>query len=210
MNDKQLSPGPTELHRREVSSDDELLILVDGEDNITGYDTKINVHRGAGRLHRAFSIFLVSPCFRVLLQKRSAQKPLWPLYWSNSVCSHPRRGEQADTAVHRRLDEELGVKAELSLLYEFIYSASFEDVGSENELCKVFAGCVPLDYPVVANPNEVEDWEWVAIDEIETRIDRQPEQFTPWMLLEWGRFRQDEYRDFRWVIDRDRRSRAAG
>jgi isopentenyl-diphosphate delta-isomerase len=198
------------FRRREVSWDDELLILVDNDDRVTGYDTKLNVHLGTGQLHRAFSIFLVSPCERVLLQRRSAQKPLWPLYWSNSVCSHPRRGEQADTAALRRLKEELGVVAELSPLYQFQYSATFERVGSEHELCNVYAGCIPVDQPVTPNVNEIDDWEWVAFGEVEHRIDRHPQQFTPWMLMEWDRFRRDDYREFRRVIDRDDRASALG
>ena len=33
-------------------------ILVDDADNVTGYDNKVNAHRGHGLLHRAFSVFL--------------------------------------------------------------------------------------------------------------------------------------------------------
>lgn len=192
---------PAISKQAEVSFNDELLILVDEEDNVTGYDRKLNVHQGSGMLHRAFSIFLFSPCHRVLLQQRSEQKPLWPLYWSNSVCSHPRKGEDCETAAVRRLREELGVTTGLEMLFRFRYSAEFGSKGAEHELCKVFAGCVDIDYPIVANRNEVSDWEWLTIDELESRIASRPQQFTPWLLLEWERMQAEGYRDIRHLIE---------
>ena len=41
-----------------VSFDDEPLMLVDPSDNIIGFEEKLNAHKGDGKLHRAFSIFL--------------------------------------------------------------------------------------------------------------------------------------------------------
>ena len=75
-----------------VSFDNEALIIVDAQDRILGHGTKAELHQGAGTLHRAFSIFLFNDAGDVLLQQRSADKPLWPGYWSNTCCSHPRRG----------------------------------------------------------------------------------------------------------------------
>jgi isopentenyl-diphosphate Delta-isomerase len=199
-----MSMVPLKSRQAEVSFNDEMLILVDDDDNVTGYDEKFNVHQGAGKLHRAFSIFLFSPCGKVLLQQRSGQKPLWPLYWSNSVCSHPRRGETCELAAVRRLQEELAVSTDLELLYQFRYSARFGTVGSEHELCKVFIGSVDTDYPIRANDNEVADWGWVSIAELEARIASQPQQFTPWLLLEWNKFREDGYSDIMRLIERQR------
>ena len=92
-----------------VSFDNEKLILVDKYDNVLGYKSKAECHEGEGILHRAFSIFIFNDKNQLLLQKRSAKKLLWPLYWSNSCCSHPRKGENYETATHRRLKEELGL-----------------------------------------------------------------------------------------------------
>ena len=93
-----------------VSFDDEKLILVDESDNILGYETKVKAHEGIGILHRAFSLFIFNDKKELLIQKRSQDKPLWPMFWANSVCSHPRKGEEYDTAIHRRLKEELGIE----------------------------------------------------------------------------------------------------
>ena len=79
------------------------LILVDSDDRETGFLSKEECHRGQGTLHRAFSVFVFNREGEILLQQRSGSKPLWPLYWSNSCCSHPRRGEHVEAAARRRL-----------------------------------------------------------------------------------------------------------
>jgi isopentenyl-diphosphate delta-isomerase len=180
-----------------VSFDNEPLILVDSEDNVTGYESKLAAHVGAGKLHRAFSIFLFTEDDEVLLQQRSGKKPLWPLYWSNSCCSHPRRGETYEQAVHRRLREELAVDAELEYLYRFEYRAEFSDIGAEHELCSVFVGKVPAPMRVDVNPSEIAAWRWVPSEEVDRMIETQPEQVTPWFVMEWRRLRGE----FRETID---------
>ena len=125
-----------------VSFDDEPLMLVDPSDNVIGFEEKLNAHKGDGKLHRAFSIFLFNDLGEVLLQRRSELKPLWPGYWSNTCCSHPRRGETLEEATRRRLREELDLSAKLTFLFKFEYQAQFENVGSEHELCSVFVGHV--------------------------------------------------------------------
>ena len=177
---------------RQVSFDDENLILVDERDNVIGYESKDNVHRGSGLLHRAFSIFLFNGPGRVLLHRRSGQKPLWPGFWTNSCCSHPRCGEDYASAARRRLSEELGVTAQLAWLYQFQYTASFGNRGVERELCAVLIGDLERPGTVRANRNEVQEWGWFDCDAVDGWVRRRPEQFTPWFLLEWSRLRGDQ------------------
>lgn len=177
---------------RQVSFDDELLILVDSADNITGYENKAAAHRGRGLLHRAFSIFLFNERGDVLLHKRGATKPLWPGYWTNSCCSHPRKGETYETAVERRLYEELGVSADLTYLYQFQYNADFEGQGSENELCAVFVGRLANTRELNPNPTEIAECRWVSCAELEAWLAAEPDCFTPWFKLEWARLRSDQ------------------
>lgn len=169
--------------RKPVSFQDEPLILVDEHDNEIGYRSKSDCHSGRGTLHRAFSIFLFDRAGRVLLQQRAASKPLWPLYWSNSCCSHPRRGENMEEATRRRVVEELGVDARLEFLYKFIYQADFGDAGAEHELCYVYVGTAEGEVRV--HPDEIADWRWVEPGEIDRELAAHPERFTPWFKLEW-------------------------
>lgn len=170
-----------------VSSDAEDLILVDAEDTPVGFLDKSSCHDGKGVLHRAFSAFVFNDRGEVLIQKRAADKRLWPSYWSNSCCSHPRRGETMETAVRRRLHQELGMPADqvrnLLYIYKFEYHAAFGAAGSEHELCSVFQAQFTSE-PVV-NVTEIEDWAWVAPAELTRRLAEQSSQFTPWLHLEW-------------------------
>lgn len=77
-----------------------------------------------GLLHRAFSVFLFNSDNRLLLQQRASEKITFPDMWTNTCCSHPlgvpsETGNELEAAVHgvrraaqRKLDQELGIKAE--------------------------------------------------------------------------------------------------
>jgi isopentenyl-diphosphate delta-isomerase len=170
-----------------VSSESEELILVDEQDREIGFSSKASCHNGEGMLHRAFSVFLFNGRGEVLLQQRAANKRLWPLYWSNSCCSHPRRGESLESAARRRVEQELGLHCELRFLYRFQYHACFGEAGSERELCSVFAG--RSDEAVMANGTEVNDCRWIAPQALDQELADHPDRFTPWFKLEWPRVR---------------------
>ena len=172
-----------------VSFASEELILVDENDRDLGSLGKEACHDGDGILHRAFSLFIFNSAGELLLQRRSEQKRLWPMYWSNSCCSHPRRGESMEIATTRRLAEELGQASELDFLFKFVYQAHFGDVGSEHELCWVYTG--RSDDPVRVNRNEIAEWRYVYPDELDREMETSPEAFTPWFKMEWERIRRE-------------------
>ena len=173
-----------------VSSPDEKLILVDQSDQTLGHITKRDAHEGDGHLHRAFSVFLFNEQKELLLQKRSLKKPLWPGFWANSCCSHPRAGEQLEHAVHRRLKQELNVSSVVDYLYKFEYKASFKDVGTEHELCSVWLGQVNEE-EVEFNREEISEIKFVSIENMEKELACNGEIYTPWLKLEWKRIQSD-------------------
>lgn len=170
-----------------VSADDEPLILVDEQDRPQGHLDKRRCHDGAGRLHRAFSVFLFNAGGELLLQQRAAGKRLWPLYWSNTCCSHPRRGESTPQAAGRRLAQELGLAAELRFAFKFRYQARFRDLGAEHELCWVFLG--RCDAAPTPHPEEVAAWRWIPPATLDRGLTAQAAGYTPWLRLEWQRLR---------------------
>ena len=174
---------------RVVSSEAEELILVDEHDHEQGHLSKAACHDGAGILHRAFSAFLFNPAGELLLQQRADSKRLWPGYWSNSCCSHPRRGESMAEATERRLAEELNIAAELSFVYKFRYQASFGELGAEHELCHVFLG--RIDAEVRANEEEISAIRFASAEAMERELADHPERFTPWFKLEWDALTTD-------------------
>lgn len=171
-----------EQHRI-VSSEDEELILVDRDDREVGFLSKAACHDGAGQLHRAFSLFLFNDAGQLLMQQRSGGKRLWPGYWSNSCCSHPRRGESMEVATRRRLRDELNFSTTLEYVYRFCYTAEFGTAGSENELCHVYLGRATDD--LCANDSEISAIRFMAPNELERELREHPDRFTPWFIKEW-------------------------
>jgi isopentenyl-diphosphate delta-isomerase len=168
---------------RIVSSEAEELILVDDDDTVTGYLSKAECHDGGGVLHRAFSLFLFNQNGELLLQQRSASKRLWPGFWSNSCCSHPRRGESMGVATQRRLRDELNIDVSLEYVYKFSYQAEFGDSGSEHELCHVYLGKV--EDSVEPNDHEIESIRFVQPHDLAEEFAASPAVFTPWLKMEW-------------------------
>jgi isopentenyl-diphosphate delta-isomerase len=168
-----------------VSSEEEPLILVDESDREIGHLSKGACHDGDGVLHRAFSLFVFNGSGELLLQQRSEEKRLWPLFWSNSCCSHPRRGETMELATERRLAQELGMTSDAHHLFTFQYRAPYLDLGSENEVCWVYVGR-SNDQPQ-PNGHEIADIRWISPDDLDLEFETQPEVFTPWFAMEWPR-----------------------
>jgi len=170
----------------EISVDSEPLILVDAADREIGHLDRARCHAGRGVRHRAFSLLIFNRSGELLLQQRSPSKRLWPLYWSNSCCSHPRRAESMETATRRRLREELGLSCPLHFLFKFEYQAQFDSAGAEHELCWVLAG--RCSGQLTINPAEISAWRWISPEALQAEMTG-PEagKFTPWFKLEWQR-----------------------
>lgn len=160
----------------------EQVILVDESDTPIGECEKLAAHQSGGRLHRAFSVFIFNEEGKLLLQRRAVKKYHFGGLWTNTCCSHPRPGETTLAAAQRRLTEELGFTTELTELGSFLYRAEDSTSGlTEHELDHVFVGHFS-DAPS-PNPDEVMDWCWQAMDEVEAELSRHPERFTPWFPL---------------------------
>jgi len=173
-----------------ISDDRDLLILVDSSDEEIGGLDKEACHDGSGKLHRAISVFIFNRDGDLLIQQRHAQKRLWGSAWSNSCCSHPRVGEETDVAARRRVAEELGLETPLRFLFKFEYRSNYDEIGTEHELCSVYAGQVDCEH--IVNTNEIQAWEWVSSPELNRRIEQTPNDFTPWLRIEWARI-NDEF-----------------
>jgi len=162
----------------------EKLIVVDKNDNIIGFEEKEKCHDARGILHRAFSIFIFNNQKQLLIQQRSKLKMLWPLYWSNACCSHPRLNENLVESSKRRLKEECGISCDLKKLYKFQYSARYKDKGSENEICSVFIGRLANEQDILINPKEIANFKWINMDELKKDIKENSNKYTPWFKIE--------------------------
>ena len=164
------------------------VILVDEEDREIGVCDKTRAH-AEGRLHRAFSVFLFNTAGEWLLQKRTENKYHSGGLWSNTCCSHPRPGESVLEAARRRLEQELGLGADLHEAFTFVYKTQFPNDLYEHELDHVLFG--RYDGDPVADPSEVADWRWVPPKQLQEEIAKTPERFTYWFRHTYPRVRLD-------------------
>jgi isopentenyl-diphosphate delta-isomerase len=160
----------------------EELILVDDSDNSIGFETKLKAHENGGRLHRAFTIFVLNSAGRMLLQRRAKGKYHFSGLWSNACCSHPRKGETLQDAAHRRLQQEFGFDAGLREIFSFVYRASDPRSGlAEHEFDHVFCG--EFDGEPRPNPDEIKDWKWICVAELLRDLQSNPHDYTPWFRI---------------------------
>ena len=159
----------------------EYVILVDEKDNETGLEEKMKAHEG-GKLHRAFSIFIFNPEGKMLLQKRAESKYHCGGLWTNACCSHPRKGETVMEAAHRRLKEEMGFDCELKEAFSFVYKAKFGNGLTEHEYDHVFTGVYGGPEPI-PDKNEVDDFKWIGMIELEKDVSANPDKYTPWFKI---------------------------
>lgn len=155
------------------------VILVDLNDHPVGVASKLAAHRH-GELHRAVSIFVFDSAGRVMLQKRAPTKYHSGGLWSNTCCSHPRPHEEAGSAAHRRLQEEMGVKCEFHEMFSFVYRTKFDNSLIEYEYDHVFFG--HYDGCPVLNPEEAEAWKWMEIGRLSVDVRKNPENYTFWLV----------------------------
>ena len=163
----------------------EQVILVDEHDNALGLMEKMEAHRKA-KLHRAFSVFVLNDKDELMLQQRAAHKYHSPMLWTNTCCSHQRKGEQNIQAGKRRLQEEMGFECELKELFSFVYKAPFDNGLTEHELDHVMIGRYNGD-PVI-NPEEVESFKWMSLIDVKSDIAVNPQDYTAWFKIIFERF----------------------
>lgn len=159
---------------------EEQVVVVSENDEILGLMEKMNAHEN-GILHRAFSVFLFNDKGEMLLQKRASGKYHSPNQWTNAVCSHPKIDETYLEGAQRRLNEELGITANLTEKFSFIYKA---DVGQnlwEHELDHVFTGNYEGSF--VLNNDEVSEIRYISMQQLDEEMNENPENFTEWFKI---------------------------
>jgi len=158
----------------------EEVILVDTQDNELGTMEKMEAHR-KGLLHRAFSVFIFNSNGEFLLQKRDSKKYHSGGLWSNTCCSHPRLGETTLDAANRRLNEEMGMKANLTHAFSFMYKSNLDKELIEHELDHVFIG-YSNELPQI-NLDEVESYRYISKELLDVELEKHKADFTEWLKI---------------------------
>lgn len=158
----------------------EKIILVDKNDNKIGIGEKLQTHK-EGKLHRGFSILIFNSKNELLIQKRAKIKYHSPGLWTNTCCSHPRKGKNLREEVKKRLKEEMGFECKLKKIFTFIYKVKFKNGLTEHEYDHVFIG--KFDGKPNPNPKEVDDYKWISIEKIQKDIKKDPTKYTYWFKI---------------------------
>ncbi|TLD37869.1 isopentenyl-diphosphate delta-isomerase [Venturia nashicola] len=184
---------------------DEVCIVLDENDVPIGSASKKACHLmtniDQGLLHRAFSVFLFDHDNRLLLQQRATEKITFPDMWTNTCCSHPLGipGETGTTlsesiagvkrAAQRKLDHELGIKAEQVPIEEFKfltrihYKAPSDGKWGEHEIDYILFIKPKAKIILDPSPNEVRDTKYVSAEELRAMFGDSALLFTPWFKL---------------------------
>lgn len=156
------------------------VILVDERDEQIGSMEKMEVHKKA-LLHRAFSVFIFNNKGEMLLHKRADKKYHSGGLWTNACCSHPKPGEETLDAAKERLVMEMGIVTPLRKAFDFIYKAPFDNGLTEHEFDHVLVG--NYEGEINPNPDEVSDYCFKTIEEINNSIQSQPQKYTEWFKI---------------------------
>jgi isopentenyl-diphosphate delta-isomerase len=160
-----------------------LVELVDDGGNPLGEATVEDAHLPPGRLHRAFSVLLIDPDGRILLQRRASAKTRFPMRWANACCGHPAPGDSLTRAANRRLREEIGLgPVALTEVGVYLYYAEDKTTNRvEFEYDHVLVGEIDPDEPLLPDPDEVADLRWLTHAELSERLRTTPRSYAPWL-----------------------------
>lgn len=159
------------------------MVLIDEDDKVIGYKEKYETHKIPVPLHRAISVVIFDKKGKkTLITKRSEKKPTWPLFWSNTVCSHPYPHENYQEAAERRIFEEVGFKTPLRKAFKFTYEAVMDNgLWGEHEHDVVFVG--EYEGPIDPNPDEIINYRWIEIEDLKKELLINPSKYTPWFKI---------------------------
>jgi len=163
----------------------EYVILVNEKDEEIGLMEKMEAHEKA-LLHRAFSVFVLNGKNELCLQRRALHKYHSGGLWTNTCCSHPRKGETNLEAANRRLFEEMGMRCDLSEKFDFVYKAEFDNGLTEHELDHVFVGYSEIEPEI--NTEEVAEFKWMDLEKLKSDMEVNPEIYTAWFKIIFERF----------------------
>ena len=149
---------------------EEEVIIVDRENRIVGSAPR-SVMRARRLPHRATYCLVFSGKGEIFVQKRTAQKDIYPSHWEIAAGGVVARGETYEASARRELEEELGIRGvDLEPLFDFL----FED---EQNLVWGRAFRCFFDGEITFQEEEVEMGMFLRVDELYEMLKR--EKFTP-------------------------------
>jgi len=113
--------------------------------------------------HRIVHVLIFNDKGEIFLQQRSGQKKFCPGHWVTSAGGHVQKGESYMQAAERELEEELGIKTELTKLDESPY-----DHYKMRKFLEIFRGMWNSDFTL--NEEEVAGGRWFSITDVKDMV----------------------------------------
>lgn len=156
---------------------EEMIDVFDSETGLkTGEVISKNEAHAKGIWHSSIHILLVNKeRNKILLQKRCADKKLYPNRWDITVGGHISAGEEAIVSAHRELEEELGLD---SKKYEFKFLDRIKEEFVNNGVNSkefVYVYLIEADVDVkdvTLQKEEVSEARWFKKDEFFNLIEK--------------------------------------
>lgn len=153
---------------------EEIFDVLDNHGGFTGKTATRGECHSQGLWHRAIVVFIISPDGqKVLLQKRSANKRLWPNMWDVAVGGHVDAGEFGYQAAIREAKEELNVDLKPQDLLH-IGSTTSENIEGNiinRHFNDYFITRLSVDpAKLTLQPEEVSEVKWIDLSEFERLI----------------------------------------
>lgn len=153
--------NPMDAIRRKQSTDDpdETFDLVDRDDRVIGRVRRGEAHGNPALVHRSVQMLIFDGAGRVLLQRRSRTKDLYPGVYCASASGHVHSGDDYAATAARELREELGVSVPLRFVERQLIASPFE-----TEMTALYAG--RCDGPFTFHPDETDGGRFFTLAEI--------------------------------------------
>ena len=126
-----------------------------------------------GLWHKAVSLFIINSKEQVLLQRRSANKRMWPNMWDITAGGHVLAGEFGFQAIIRETKEELGVdlnKNDITFIGSSI-STNFKGDIANRHFNEIYIANKDIDETsLILQEDEVSEVKWIDKNEIIQKI----------------------------------------
>ena len=158
---------------------DELIDIFDENQKFIKKEMKSVAH-AKGDWHKSIHAYLINDNNEIIIQKRSADKELYPNIWDVSFAGHVGAGEDTTTSAIRECEEELGIKlqkSEITYLFTNPEKLKWGNVIS-NEFVDVFI-CRKNFKNIVKQDEEVSDVKVISLEKFIEMIKKKDKDLFP-------------------------------